>query len=55
MPDTAVFDVDGTLVDTSYPHTLAPPGHQANEMVWLVPTRVCTPHPAAEPRRGSES
>ncbi len=23
MPDTAVFDVDGTLVDTNYHHALA--------------------------------
>ncbi len=23
MPDTAVFDVDGTLVDTNYQHALA--------------------------------
>ena len=23
MPDTAVFDVDGTLVDTTYQHALA--------------------------------
>src|SRR5690348_18147836 len=23
MPDTAIFDVDGTLVDTHYPHALA--------------------------------
>jgi beta-phosphoglucomutase-like phosphatase (HAD superfamily) len=48
MPDTAVFDVDGTLVDTNYQHALAWLVTRSSSAIRLQPVRSRTTTLACE-------